>query len=186
MVDAVRDLFELDWQTILIGLCIILVSAYTIYTVGKQILGTFGIKFSFVENAKRDRANIQELESSMIQINQRFADVEETYKQYAELSEQIQQLTHLICDVRQENELLRNGLYQVIGDAAESRVRFYNKQQYIPESEYDSFCDFLDYAINVMHCNHGLEKRYLDCKSNLPMLSAEEVTQLLLSKGEAK
>ena len=57
------------------------------------------------------------------------------------------------------------------------------KQGYIPEAEYDSFCDFLDYAIGVMHCNHGLDKKYKQCKEQLPMLSVEEAAQFLLEKN---
>ena len=175
-MNPVQELLNLDWQVTLLGIFTIVGSGIALVTLWKQFCQIFGIKFAFLEKHKAELAEIAELKIAMEKMN-------ENCEKHTKAMEHITDLTVLVREIKMENQMLKDGMYQVIGNAAENRIRSYMRQGYIPEAEYDSFCDFLDYAIGVMHCNHGLDKKYKQCKEQLPMLSVEEAAQFLLEKN---
>ena len=176
-MNPVQDLFNLDWHATLLGIFTIVGSGIALVTLWKQFCKIFGIKFAFLEKRKAESSEIAELKATMKKMN-------ENYKKYMETMEDFTDLTVLVREIKVENQTLKDGMYQVISNAAENRIRYYLRQGYIPEAEYDSFCDFLDYAIGTMHCNHSLDKKYEQCKEQLPMLSVEEATKFLLEKNK--
>lgn len=176
-MNPVQELFYLDWQATLLGIFTIIGSGIALVTLWQQFCKIFGIKFAFLEKRETESIEIAELKNAMEKMN-------EGYKKYMEAMEHLTDLTVLVREIKMENQMLKDGMHQVIGNAAESRIHAYMKQGYIPEVEYDSFCDFLDYAIGVMHCNHGLDRKYKQCKEQLPMLSVEEAAKFLLGKNK--
>lgn len=174
MNSSVQALFELNWQSIVIGLFVIFGFITMAYTLFGQVFKIFGIRFDFFERNKTDHEAVTALQSDFQSFNERFDRLEESrIKRDAEL--QI---------LKEMSENLQVGLKQIIANDAEQRIRNYWEKGYIPETEFDSFCDFLDYAVDTMQCNHGLKHKYQKCKTELPVLSADEAVQFLLKKED--
>lgn len=182
----VQDFLALNWQNGLIWLFGVLGFIVFAYNIIKQIATIFGIKINFFENRDKDHQMILLLQKSIQELTKRFDIIDDACSRHCDAQEHIQQLVESLQKLQQENTDLKEGLTQVMGNAAENRIRFYYRQGYILDNEYDSFCDFLDYAINQMGCNHGLERKYEDCKKKLPMLSAEEAINFEKNKREAR
>ena len=112
-------------------------------------------------------------------LNKKFDTLEErtqrTSAQQEDMVHVIQNISMTLSEINKKNDLLENGIRQTVADRVEQRIKAYNAQGYILDTEYDSFCDFADYAVDTLHCNHGLKRKYEDCKENIEVLSLEEV-----------
>ena len=171
-MNSVQALFELNWQSVIIGIFVILGFITTAYTLLVQICKIFGIRIDFFERNKTDHAIVAALQVDFQAFNERFDKMEENRNKRDEELKILKEMS----------ENLQVGLKQIIANDAEQRIRNYWEKGYIPETEFDSFCDFLDYATETMNCNHGLKQKYQKCKTELPMLSAEEAIQFLMKK----
>lgn len=174
-----QNLFELNIPAILLGLFIICSCIVTVYNLIIQVAKIFGIKLSWIERKNKDHQELKELQKEMQKLNKKLDSLEErtqrTSAQQEDMVQVIQNISTTLLEINKKNDLLENGIRQTVADRVEQRIKAYNAQGYILDTEYDSFCDFADYAVETLHCNHGLKRKYEDCKENIEVLSLEEV-----------
>jgi vacuolar-type H+-ATPase subunit I/STV1 len=178
---AISDFFNVDWQAVLTGFIILLSFFVTICTLLKSVCKTLGIKFTFLEDTHKDHDTLMLLQEDVQKLDQRLDNMENYYK---ESREESQQLLKKLVGLEERYDRMQVGLKQILANAAEQRIREYYSLGYIPEAEFDSFCDLLEYATQEVHCNHGLDQKYRNCKDSLKILSSQEAMEFIINKNK--